>query len=371
MIEVTSAVGELPKRMPTHVIEALLCSLWGEHFGRPADPDDDFFELGGDSLSVLEIVLQARKRGLELRASQALRHPTPARLAESVTSRSTDRAPERLHALVSAAADMTRPGLTPAPAPAPAGHDGTVTARTGSEEYRSPLFVVHSDSHRVAEQAALLRWSLGRPVRSLGLPGLDGSVTDSTAIVRSSRVLAEALRTEQSGGAVSIAGFGLGAVFAYEVARALRVAGRQVELLALLSPAMPGVAVPGTAALLRRRVAVLGARFGLGDSADARDLLLQAHAAGWFEDVESPEDLVHRQATWVKLTSAVAGHRLDGFDGPALLAVDRAGLAVATEVWGAGLASSVVSPLDNELESPAGALRDPGLAEALRKVCAS
>ncbi|WP_128429323.1 phosphopantetheine-binding protein [Streptomyces cyaneus] len=360
----TNAVGGPPKRMPTHIIESMMCSLWGEHFGHPVGPDDDFFELGGDSLAILEIVLQARKLGLELRASQALRHPTPARLAESITVRSLDRAPERLLSLVSAAAHTKWPEI------ALATRSSTVSALTSDEGYGSPLVVIHSDSHRVAEQTALLRWELGRPIHSLHLPGLDGSVTDGAGIVALSYVLAEAVNAKQLGEPVSIAGFGIGAVFAHEVARALQAAGRQVDLLALVSPSLPGVAVPPRDALLRERVAVLGGRFGLGDGADGRDLLHQAHAAGWFEDVESPEELVHRQATWVELTSAVAERQFDGFhryDGPSLLAADGARQVVAEKAWGPGLTSMEVCQLDHGLESPAGALRDPRLADALRK----
>lgn len=362
----TNAVGGLPKRMATHIIESMMCSLWGKHFGHPVGPDDDFFELGGDSLAVLEIVLQARKLGLEFRASQALRHPTPARLAESITVRSVDRAPEHLLSLVSAAARTNWPATTLA------GRSDTVTALTGGEELGSPLVVIHSDSHRVAEQSALRRWGLGRPVHSLHLPGLDGSVTDGAGVIGSSRILAEAVSTKRLSEPVSILGFGIGAVFAHEVARALRAAGRQVDLLALVSPSLPGVAVPPRAALLLKRVAMLGARFGLGDGADGRDLLHQAHAAGWFEDVDSPEELVQRQATWVELASAVAERQLDGsnrYDGPSLLAVDGSDRMAAEQAWRSGLASVEVCQLDHGLESPAGALRDPRLADALRKGC--
>ncbi|WP_328912312.1 MULTISPECIES: phosphopantetheine-binding protein [unclassified Streptomyces] len=377
----TSAVSELPKRMPTHAVESLVCSLWGAYFGRPVDPDDDFFDLGGDSLAVLDIVLAARGHGLELRASQALRHSTPARLAEAVTMPSPGpAAPRRLLALVGAALDgdassadgsatsADANGTTADANGTPADGSSTPTAPGGGNT-RSPLFVIHSDSHRTAEQEALLRWELGRPVHGLRLPGLDGTVTDGPGIVRAARGVAEAVRERQPDGPVSIAGFGLGAVFACEAAHALQEAGRQVGLLALVSPALPGTAAPDRRALLAERVALLGARFGLEDGDGPGELLRQAHASGWFGDVASGAELVRMQAAWVELTAAVAGHRLGAVAAPALLAVDSARLAPAEEAWRPALASVEVCPLDHGLRSPAGALRDPRLAEALRGGC--
>lgn len=368
--EVTSAVSELPKRMPTHAVESLVCSLWSAYFGRPVDPDDDFFDLGGDSLAVLDIVLAARGQGLELRASQALRHSTPARLAEAVTMPSPGpAAPQRLLALVGAALDG-EPDASPADGSATTAEgDGTPPAPARHAGAPGPLFVIHSDSHRTAEQEALLRWELGRPVHGLRLPGLDGTVTDGRGIVRASRRVAEAVRERQPAGPVSIAGFGLGAVFACEAARALQEAGRQIGLLALVSPALPGTAAPDRSALLAERVALLGARFGLEDGDGPPELLRQAHASGWFGDVASGAELVRMQAAWVELTAAVAGHRLGAVAAPALLAVDSARLAAAEEAWRPALASVEVCPLDHGLRSPAGALRDPRLAGALRGGC--
>lgn len=43
----------------------------------PVDPDDDFFELGGNSLSAVRIGAALRARGLpSLRLRELFRHPT-------------------------------------------------------------------------------------------------------------------------------------------------------------------------------------------------------------------------------------------------------------------------------------------------------
>jgi hypothetical protein len=77
----------LPNGIPLscEAVERLLCEICSEHFGHAVSPYDDFFELGGDSLSIIEIATAARARGLRVRSSEALRHPVPARLAEHLT----------------------------------------------------------------------------------------------------------------------------------------------------------------------------------------------------------------------------------------------------------------------------------------------
>ncbi|MEU5093682.1 thioesterase domain-containing protein [Streptomyces sp. NPDC020996] len=354
----TGTAGGLPERATTYAVETLLRSVWSEHFGHPVGPDDDFYELGGDSLAVVEIVLAARARGLPLRTSDALRQSTPARLAEALTVGRAARVPERLLSLVTdaAAGPWPRAG-TPRP-------DG----QGGAEGL--PLFTVHSDSHRRAERAALREWGLGRPVRGFGLPGLDGSVTDARDVPPAARALAESVGAEQPDGPLALAGFGPGAVLAFEAARALRAAGREIALLALVSPPAPAGAA-SRAELLSARTAALAARFGLGEADGPEALLPAAHAAGWFEDVDSAAELVRRQAAGAAVAFALAGHRLDGdaFDGPVLLAVDAAEQAAVEQAWGPVLSAPEVCRLDHGLASPAGALRDPRLAEALRKGC--
>jgi acyl carrier protein len=71
-----------------HQIERKLCAIWREVLDLDTDvmPDNDFFELGGDSLDVVDVVLSARKQGIEFRSSAIFRNPTPAQLAESIAA---------------------------------------------------------------------------------------------------------------------------------------------------------------------------------------------------------------------------------------------------------------------------------------------
>ncbi len=67
-------------------IESVLVALWQQELGvEHVGVDDDFFDLGGDSLSALAIVVGARAAELRLRPADVLQHPTVARLARVAT----------------------------------------------------------------------------------------------------------------------------------------------------------------------------------------------------------------------------------------------------------------------------------------------
>ncbi|MFL0028085.1 amino acid adenylation domain-containing protein [Streptomyces sp. NBUL23] len=73
-------------RAPRAGAEALLCDLFAAVLGRSeASPDDDFFLLGGHSLSAARLVTALRSRtGVELPVRALFDHPTPARLADAL-----------------------------------------------------------------------------------------------------------------------------------------------------------------------------------------------------------------------------------------------------------------------------------------------
>jgi amino acid adenylation domain-containing protein len=58
-------------------LTASLTEIWSDVLGVPVDPDDDFFELGGNSLSAVRIGAALRARGLPSpRLRELYRHPT-------------------------------------------------------------------------------------------------------------------------------------------------------------------------------------------------------------------------------------------------------------------------------------------------------
>ncbi|MFH9426616.1 amino acid adenylation domain-containing protein, partial [Streptomyces sp. NPDC017529] len=75
--------GERRGRAPRTPAEETLCGLFAEALGLDrVGPEDGFFELGGDSIMSLQLVVRARQAGLVLTARQVFEEKTPERLAE-------------------------------------------------------------------------------------------------------------------------------------------------------------------------------------------------------------------------------------------------------------------------------------------------
>ncbi|GAA3299002.1 hypothetical protein GCM10020295_36070 [Streptomyces cinereospinus] len=69
-------------RAPRTDDERVLCQVLAEVLGLPeVGPQDSFFALGGDSISSLQVVSGARKKGLVVTARDVFRHRTPAAIA--------------------------------------------------------------------------------------------------------------------------------------------------------------------------------------------------------------------------------------------------------------------------------------------------
>jgi thioesterase domain-containing protein len=343
MAELNTA--EAGTRLSCQTVERMICEIWGDYFGREISPYDDFYDLGGDSLGMIDIVGRARGRGLPVRSSEALRNPSPARLAERLTV-GADTAPVAVPALCAATAAIVATVAVPATvAPTP-------VVATGAGD---PLHVVHSDSHVEAERDAVAAWESPRPVTGFPLPA--GSIDECA-----DRLLA-ALRLAQPRGPYRLAGFGHGAVLAFEVARRLRGLGADVPLLALIAP--PAVGVPGEAtreALLQTRVTMLARRFGLGGAEDVEEIHARMSRAGWYGHVP-PGDLAARQLSFVEFESALRDHVLADYDGPAVLVHDGAD----APAWERAIADLEVHRLDHGTEAPTAVLRDAELALVMRK----
>ncbi len=75
--------------------EELLCSLFAEVLEVPGiGVDDDFFALGGDSISSIQLARRAREAGLRFTPRQLFEHPTVGELAGVVTARKPRRKSE-------------------------------------------------------------------------------------------------------------------------------------------------------------------------------------------------------------------------------------------------------------------------------------
>ncbi|TRO67713.1 non-ribosomal peptide synthetase [Streptomyces sp. IB201691-2A2] len=75
-------------RPPRDAREEVLCAAYAEVLGlRSATIDDDFFALGGDSITAIQLLIHARRAGLRLSSRDVFRHRTVAALAEAADVR--------------------------------------------------------------------------------------------------------------------------------------------------------------------------------------------------------------------------------------------------------------------------------------------
>ncbi len=181
--------------------EARLLRLWERVLERDGiGVDDDFFEIGGDSLAAAELLAALESEiGEELAPSLLVRAPTVALLADAL------RSPDR------------RRDATPIVSLQPLGSG-------------PPLVLAHPEDGTTNVYAGLVR-GLGaeRPVWSLAPPA---------GHVRSIEELAAdhvaALTEARPEGPYLLGGFCFGAVVAFEMARRLRAEGRDVRHVALI-----------------------------------------------------------------------------------------------------------------------------------------
>jgi phthiocerol/phenolphthiocerol synthesis type-I polyketide synthase E len=61
-----------------------LTAIWEAELGVAVAPDDDFFDLGGDSLLALAVARRATAAGMPMQPGAVLRHSTVAALAHAV-----------------------------------------------------------------------------------------------------------------------------------------------------------------------------------------------------------------------------------------------------------------------------------------------
>ena len=344
------SAAETEGRLSCHAVERTIRDIWSGYFGTAVFPYDDFFDLGGDSLAMIDVVVGARERGLAVRSSVAMRNPTPARLAEALTVGSAE--PVRLPALCANIARST---------------SDTRSVPIGRAETAEPLYVVHSDGHVEIEREAVAAWGGARAARGFSLRGLRGLIPPAGTVGELAGELRQALQTEQAAGPYRLAGFGPGAVLAFEMARQLTDAGEPVALLALVRPPVVAEPGPGRDQLLRQRLAMLAGRFGLTDDQSVQQIHARVRADGWYDDGVTPADLPWLQTAWVDLTLAVRAYEPAGYVGRTLLFTDAMDSPAAEEAWRHATGDPEIHRLDYGLESPIALVRDAQVADVMRK----
>ncbi|TAM03962.1 MAG: acetoacetate--CoA ligase [Paraburkholderia sp.] len=187
--------------------ERYLQAVW-EHlfdFG-PIGRDDNFFDIGGDSLMAAAMIAQVQDATpCSISLATLIAAPTIARFAATI--RESDRAPDRSNDIV-------------------------VPIRAG---VGSPVYWVHSMAGSVMECLKVINELRSeRPLYGLHARGLDGREAPQSSVVDMASHYVDEIRRVQTHGPYAIIGFSFGGLVALEMAQQLHRAGEQIELLCIL-----------------------------------------------------------------------------------------------------------------------------------------
>ncbi|MER6628659.1 amino acid adenylation domain-containing protein [Streptomyces sp. NPDC000987] len=199
---------------PATPAEKILAEIWREVLGLSRiGVHDDFFRIGGSSLSTVRVSLMAAGRGLAISVGDLIEHPTVAQLAAHATRTAGE-------------------GL-------PAAVTSEVRLRPGTGE---PLWCVHPTGGSAAWFVPLARaLPPGRPVHAFQARGLLGGIDPSTVSGIAANYVAE-ITDREGTGPHALLGWSMGANIALEMATQLHRAGHETAPLVLIEPYLPNSA---------------------------------------------------------------------------------------------------------------------------------
>jgi amino acid adenylation domain-containing protein len=206
--------GRASAAPPRDEVEHRLVEIWAEILGlESVGVDESFFELGGHSLSAVRLMAR-----IEDQFGQAL----------------------PLSAIFQAATVERMASLLRTGAPDITSTQSVVVKLQGGS--RRPFFCVHPVGGNVFCYVSLAH-ALGReqPFYGLQVPDLSSAPAETLDTIEGmSRRYIEAMREVQPTGPYRLGGWSMGAVVAFEMARQLRRADEEVELVAMLDAPVPG-----------------------------------------------------------------------------------------------------------------------------------
>ncbi len=250
---ITLPASEHPSA-PRDALELQLAHLWEKLLGTsPIGVTDNFFQLGGHSLTGVRLMSQIRRQfGLDLPVSTLFREGTIASLATLLRRRE---------------AEISFTPLVP-------------IQPQGS---RPPLFCVHPSGGEVLCYLQLAH-QLGsdQPVYGLRAAGPEQQEIGSS-LVEMASAYREALCVLQPQGPYLLSGWSMGGVIAFEIARQLEAQGQHVAFLGLIDSYPPPTQVEEDEGSLMRQF--------LSDLADSSEIVFSSAEAEKLAERELPADL--------------------------------------------------------------------------------
>jgi acetoacetyl-CoA synthetase len=208
MNDVVMAVPTARERMPTDGDETvrLLTAIWERQLQRsPIRTDENFFDLGGDSLLAITLFLEiAKATGRDLPITTIYEAPTIAELA------------------VILGRDAT-PQFSP-----------LVLMKAGDDDL-PPVFIAHGLGGNVMEIFPLAkRVQSGQPIYAIQAKGVDGAGIPHERVEDMAQFYLDAIRQVQPHGPYFLAGYSFGGLVALEMAQRLLEESETVAFLGML-----------------------------------------------------------------------------------------------------------------------------------------
>jgi thioesterase domain-containing protein/acyl carrier protein len=191
-------------------VEETIAGIWRIILGvQEVGVFDNFFDLGGDSLSATRLVGKLRERFLKpITVADVFQHPTLERLASFL-------------------ADGEGVGEPGSPAPQ---HASVIRLREGR---RTPMFIIPGNMGNVYKDLGLLVRHLPS---DMPVYGMQDGIGHPSSIRKLAAHYVEEIIAVQPSGRFRITGICSGAVVAYEIAQQLVARKRNIELLAMIEP---------------------------------------------------------------------------------------------------------------------------------------
>jgi thioesterase domain-containing protein/acyl carrier protein len=196
---------------PRDEVETKLAKIWGNVLNINAiGVKDNFFGIGGNSLQAVTIFSDIQKSfGKSLPLATLLSAPTIEQIANILRNEQEN---------------ITWSSLVP-------------IQPKGS---KPPLFCVHAAAGNVLFYRDLARFlDQNQPLYALQSQGLDGVKPPLKSVKEMAAHYLQEIRTVQTKGPYSLAGYSLGGIIAFEMAQQLQAQGEKVNFLGLLDTAAP------------------------------------------------------------------------------------------------------------------------------------
>jgi amino acid adenylation domain-containing protein len=206
---------------PLGALEQALIAIWRELLRvQDVDVNDDFFDLGGDSLLAVRVFERTQKlTGVNLPLASLLTAPTIARQAT---------------ALRAAGAKEPAVASTAATAPAARRNPWAPLVSIQPKGTRPPLFFVHAIGGNVLNYVRLAKgFDADQPIYGLQAVGLDGLEPPLESVPEMAARYVEEIRKVQPHGPYFLAGGSMGGAIAYEIAQQLSADGEPIGMLGL------------------------------------------------------------------------------------------------------------------------------------------